>query len=99
MRVFGDFTRQDLGWLFGSTDPKIVSGVVTWIGIALVGLAVYHLTRDRSGRLATDRPPVTAVLIFAGNAIGNHWIARAVWMDRSLRKTESRENAFSTCAA
>ena len=60
MRVFGDFTRQDLGWLFGSTDPKIVSGVVTWIGIALVGLAVYHLTRDRSG-LATHRPPVTAV--------------------------------------
>jgi CAAX protease family protein len=52
MRVFGDFTRGDLGWLFGSTDPKIVSGVVTWIGIALVGLAVYRLTRGRSDSAA-----------------------------------------------
>jgi uncharacterized protein len=56
IRVFGDFTREDLGWAFGSTDPKIVSGFVTWIGIALVGLAVYYLTRRHSG-LATDRPP------------------------------------------
>ena len=54
MRVFGDFTRGDLGWLFGSTDPKIVSGVVTWIGIALVGVAVYHLTRGRSESAAAS---------------------------------------------
>jgi membrane protease YdiL (CAAX protease family) len=51
VRVFGDFTRQDLGWVFGSTNPKIVSGVVTWIGIVLVGIAVYFITKNRSGRL------------------------------------------------
>ena len=27
VRVFGDYRRESLGWLFGSTDPKIVSGV------------------------------------------------------------------------
>lgn len=47
-RVFGDYQRENLGWLFGSTDPKIVSGVVTWIGIFLVGLAVHWITRKRS---------------------------------------------------
>jgi len=45
IRVFGDFSRQDLGWLFGSTDPKIVSGVATWIGLLLVAAAVRRLTR------------------------------------------------------
>jgi membrane protease YdiL (CAAX protease family) len=44
-RVFGNFTRQDLGWAFGSTDPKIVSGVVTWIGILLVAVAIRRITR------------------------------------------------------
>ena len=48
-RVFGDYQRENLGWLFGSTDPKIVSGVVTWIGIVLVGLAVHRITRNREG--------------------------------------------------
>jgi membrane protease YdiL (CAAX protease family) len=60
VRVFGDFSRRDLGWAFGSTDPKIVSGVVTWIGILLVGLAIRRLTR-RDSQLAIGRPPVTAV--------------------------------------
>lgn len=50
LRVFGDFRRQDLGWLFGSTDPKIVSGVATFAGMALVGVAVHYVTRSRSGR-------------------------------------------------
>ena len=58
VRVFGNFTRQDLGWMFGSTDPKIVSGVATWVGILLVGLAVSRLTR-RDARLSSDRPPAT----------------------------------------
>jgi uncharacterized protein len=49
MRVFGDYTRDDLGWLFGSTDPKIVSGVATWIGIVSVLLLVHWLTRNRCG--------------------------------------------------
>jgi membrane protease YdiL (CAAX protease family) len=48
MRVFGEFERADLGWLFGSTDPKIVSGVVTWLGIAVVGVIVHVITRSRS---------------------------------------------------
>jgi membrane protease YdiL (CAAX protease family) len=47
MRVFGDFTREDLGWAFGSSDPKIVSGVATWVGILLVGAAVHRLTQGR----------------------------------------------------
>jgi membrane protease YdiL (CAAX protease family) len=52
VRVFGDYRAEDLGWLFGSTDPKIVSGVVTWTGIILVGLAVHWLTRNRAGLYA-----------------------------------------------
>jgi membrane protease YdiL (CAAX protease family) len=58
LRVFGDFTREELGWAFGSTDPKIVSGVATWIGIVLVGVAIYHLTQ-RHGGLLIGRPPAT----------------------------------------
>jgi membrane protease YdiL (CAAX protease family) len=58
VRVFGDYTRNDLGWLFGSTDPKIISGVASWIGIASVLLLVHWLTRNRCG-LPRDRttPP------------------------------------------
>jgi hypothetical protein len=48
VRVFGDYQRENLGWLFGSTDPKIVSGVVTWVGIILVGVAVHWITRHRT---------------------------------------------------
>jgi membrane protease YdiL (CAAX protease family) len=54
VRVFGDYTRDDLGWVFGSTDPKIVSGVAAWIGIISVLLLVHWLTRNRCG-LANDR--------------------------------------------
>ena len=54
VRVFGDYTRDDLGWLFGSTDPKIVSGVAAWIGIISVLLLVHWLTRNRCG-LANDQ--------------------------------------------
>lgn len=50
VRVFGDFTREDLGWTFGSSDPKIVSGVMSWAMIVLVGLAVYYATRRRQSR-------------------------------------------------
>jgi len=55
IRVFGDYTRDDLGWMFGFTDPKFVSGAVTWAGILLVGIAVGWLTRQRS-RLGADQP-------------------------------------------
>jgi len=43
---FGEFTRADLGWAFGS-KPKIVSGVVTWIGILAVGVVIHFTTRNR----------------------------------------------------
>ena len=56
LRVFGDFVRQDLGWIFGSTDPKIVSGVATWAGVLFVGLLIHLLTRRRS-RLALGKTP------------------------------------------
>jgi uncharacterized protein len=52
VRVFGDYRGEDLGWLFGASDPKIVSGVVTWAGIILVGVAVHWLTRNRTGLYA-----------------------------------------------
>ncbi|HWH76263.1 MAG TPA: CPBP family intramembrane glutamic endopeptidase [Candidatus Binatus sp.] len=59
VRVFGNFTRQDLGWLYGSTNPKIVSGVATWIGVTLVGVAIYFVTKNRSDR-SHDRLRATA---------------------------------------
>lgn len=59
VRVFGDYSRTDLGWVFGAIEPKIVSGVATWIGIVLVGGAVYHITRRRP-RLAAGPLPAKA---------------------------------------
>lgn len=61
--VFGHYTRENLGWVFGSPLPKIVSGIAAWIGILLVGLAVRQLTRAQSP-LVTDRTPAAAVLFF-----------------------------------
>ena len=52
VRVFGDYRAENLGWLFGSSDPKIVSGFVTWAGIILVGVAIHWITRDRVGLYA-----------------------------------------------
>ncbi|MFQ5902669.1 MAG: lysostaphin resistance A-like protein [Candidatus Binatia bacterium] len=49
IRVYGDFRREDLGWIFGSSNPKIVSGVATWIGILAVGVIVHWMTRKRKG--------------------------------------------------
>jgi hypothetical protein len=42
--------------MFGSTDPKIVSGVFTWIGIGVVAVAVHWLTRARP-HLDSVTPP------------------------------------------
>lgn len=50
IRVYGDFRREDLGWLFGSTDPKLVSGVAVWIVILVVGITVHCITRNRAAR-------------------------------------------------
>ncbi|MBI2987417.1 MAG: CPBP family intramembrane metalloprotease [Deltaproteobacteria bacterium] len=56
IRVYGDFRREDLGWLFGSLEPKLVSGVAVWTVILAVGLVIHWLTRNRlaptEGRLA-----------------------------------------------
>ena len=55
--AFGRFTREGLGWMFGSTDPKIVSGVITWVGIVLVGVLVHCFTRGRAHLFADPRAP------------------------------------------
>lgn len=47
IRVYGDFRREDLGWLFGSSEPKLVSGVAGWIVILAVGVAIHWITRKR----------------------------------------------------
>jgi CAAX protease family protein len=56
IRVFGDYARTDLTWVFGSSDPKIVSGVATWIGIVLVGLMIHQLTLNRTRLRRHHRP-------------------------------------------
>jgi membrane protease YdiL (CAAX protease family) len=63
VRIVGDFSRQDLGWAFGAADPKIVSGIATWIGILLVGLTVMRLTRP--GALLTRSDSLNSGLIFS----------------------------------
>ncbi len=47
MRIFGDYSREALGRLFGSSEPGIVSGVACWIGVLAVGLVVHQMTRYR----------------------------------------------------
>lgn len=51
IRVYGDYRRGDLGWLFGSSEPKLVSGVAVWIAILVVGLVIHCLTRKRPTHL------------------------------------------------
>jgi membrane protease YdiL (CAAX protease family) len=59
MRVFGNYSRKDLGWVFGVIEPKIVSGAAAWIGILAVGAVVYFLTRNRQ-RLSGGPLPARA---------------------------------------
>jgi membrane protease YdiL (CAAX protease family) len=59
LRVFGDYKRDQLGWLFGSSDPKIVSGVAVWTAILLAGVAIYYLTKSRAVR-SNDLPRAVA---------------------------------------
>ncbi len=49
IRLFGNYNREQLGWLFGSTDPRLASGVSAWIGILAVGVIVHWITRERQG--------------------------------------------------
>jgi membrane protease YdiL (CAAX protease family) len=60
VRVFGDYRAENLTWLFGASDPKIVSGVATWVGVIFVGAAIHWITRKRS-RLVFNQPPAGAV--------------------------------------
>lgn len=55
IRVYGDYRREDLGWLFGSSEPKLVSGVAVWIVILAVGLIIHWITRKRQ-RLGSASP-------------------------------------------
>lgn len=55
IRVFGDYQRENLGWIFGSTDPKLVSGVGGWIGILAVGIIVHWITRKRQRQRIENR--------------------------------------------
>jgi len=48
IRVYGDFRREDLGWLFGSSEPKLVSGILSWIAILAVGLIIHWITQKRT---------------------------------------------------
>jgi membrane protease YdiL (CAAX protease family) len=48
IRVFGNYKTAELGWVFGSTDPKIVSGVAAWIGLILVAVVIHIVTRKRT---------------------------------------------------
>jgi membrane protease YdiL (CAAX protease family) len=61
-RVFGDYRRDDLDWMFGSSEPKIVSGVFTWVGIIVVALVVYWITRQRKTRLHSPMLPQRSIL-------------------------------------
>ena len=47
IRVYGDFAREDLGRLFGSSNPKIVSGIATWVGVLCVGAVIHFITRKK----------------------------------------------------
>jgi membrane protease YdiL (CAAX protease family) len=48
LRVFGNFRRRHLGWVFGASDPQIVSGVATWSATLVVGFAISRLTRKHA---------------------------------------------------
>jgi uncharacterized protein len=65
-RVFGDYRRHGLDWMFGASEPKIVSGVLTWVGIILVALVVYWITRHRKTRLHSPMLPQRGILSDAG---------------------------------
>ncbi len=54
LRVYGDYRREDLGWLFGSSEPKLVSGVAGWMGILAVGVIVHWMTRSHGRRLRIE---------------------------------------------
>ncbi|MFQ5852485.1 MAG: lysostaphin resistance A-like protein [Candidatus Binatia bacterium] len=45
IKVYGNYRRRDLGWIFGASDPKFISGFTTWIGIIGVGVIIHWLTR------------------------------------------------------
>ncbi len=55
IRVYGDYRREELGWLFGSSDPKLVSGIAGWIAIVAVGMFIHWITRKRQSLRIENR--------------------------------------------
>ena len=60
VRIAGTYRRDDLSWLFGASDPRIVSGVATWIGILIVLALAHWYTRRRNG-LSVEAAPSESV--------------------------------------
>ena len=56
---YGGYSGADLGWIFGSANPRFVSGVATWIGFLTVLILVHYLTRNRPTP-SSGRPPQAA---------------------------------------
>ena len=48
--MFGRYRRSELGWFFGAGEPKIVSGIATWVGILAVIAVVHWITARKSDR-------------------------------------------------
>ncbi len=48
LRVYGDYRREELGWLFGSSEPKVISGFAGWIGVLIVGVIVHWITAKKT---------------------------------------------------
>lgn len=44
---YGNFSLVEPGWLFGSSEPKFISGVVTWLAIAVVGIVIHLMTQKK----------------------------------------------------
>jgi len=59
VKIFGHYSKKELGWLFGGSSPRFVTGVATWIGVLAVAAVVYWMTRNRT-TLSSDPPPPKA---------------------------------------
>ncbi len=46
IKIYGGYSSADLGWIFGSANPRFVSGVATWVGFLAITMIVYWLTRE-----------------------------------------------------
>lgn len=56
LRLFGDYSREDLGWLFGSSEPKILSGAATWASLIAVAFLIRALNLRERARTDPGAP-------------------------------------------